>query len=357
MDAMNIFAIGSYTRHSSPSIDARGAGLSLIGRNSSGALELICSDSQLHNPTYAAWEPQSRTLYAVSELDGKKGAAASFRVDSSWNLHLESHCRSSSGSACHISLLADQNRLLTVSYGEGSLTGYELTGGHPSAVSHVHLYTGSGPDTARQSGSHAHQVLPSPFGPFIYVCDLGADTIWMHPLNDLNSPPRCALKLPGGYGPRHLAFAPNAAAAYILCELTPRLLAVDIDQISGEMTIRQDVEAAAFEHENAAAPAAVKVHPSGQTLAVSSRFDDSISVFAIPEEPQPAPLRLIERFSCGGKTPRDVEFDSSGGELLIANQDSHSITRRRFDEKTGAALKEWLPPFETGSPVCLVSLN
>ena len=121
------------------------------------------------------------------------------------------------------------------------------------------------------------------------------------------------------------------------------------------MRITQEIDTVAAERMGIAAPAAVKLHPSGRALAVSNRFDDTITVFAIDRES--GRLRYLDRFPCGGKTPRDIEFDPSGRMLFIANQDSHEISRRHFDPVTGAPGRDRAPALEIGSPVCILMLE
>jgi 6-phosphogluconolactonase len=99
------------------------------------------------------------------------------------------------------------------------------------------------------------------------------------------------------------------------------------------------------------------VHPSGKTLVVSNRFDDSITVFRIIREKVKVHLEEVENFSTRGKTPRDMTFSPSGEWLLIANQDSNDIQVKAFDPGEGMTLDKWAEPFETGSPVCLVVLD
>jgi 6-phosphogluconolactonase (cycloisomerase 2 family) len=170
------------------------------------------------------------------------------------------------------------------------------------------------------------------------------------------------LKLPPGSGPRHLAFDTEGRHAYVLCELSPVLYVCSVDSETGELRITQELEAADPQSGDTAAPAAVKLHPSGKTLAVSSRFDDRISVFSINREGAGSEFRgnavlsLVDRFSCRGKTPRDITFSPDGSLLFIANQDSHNISCRNFNPSSGLPGYGWAEEVSTGSPVCIVML-
>jgi len=223
-------------------------------------------------------------------------------------------------------------------------------------------YTGNGPVTERQASPHAHQVLPGPLGNFLYVCDLGSDTAWRHSTDSFQKPPSAALKVPPGYGLRHLVFGLHGKYAYVLCELQPILLVCSINPQTGEMTILQELQTVTSENMNIAAPAAVKFHPSGRTLAVSNRFDDTVAFFSISRSGytdaagKSAVLSLVDRFSCRGKTPRDITFSPDGSRLFIANQDSHNISCRNFDIITGPPGVDWGEELFTGPPACIVML-
>ena len=352
---MSLIAVGSYTDHQSSQIDARGKGVTLLRRSDTGGeLTVIGTDSSVRNPTYLSWDASRRFLYTVSEVDGGDGAAAVFSIDENGKIRHISSRPSGAGSGCHLQVFPDKEALAAVSYHKGRIAWFPLTDGMPAPPLHIHSYRGSGPDTERQRGAHAHQVMRSPWADRYYVCDLGSDCIWMHDADHMDRSPQPALAVPPGYGPRHLAFDPLVPAAYILCELVPKILVVSVSAESGKMHIVREFESSAEE----SAPAAIKIHPSGKTLAASNRFVDTVAVFGIErgnDEPTPA-LNLIERFPCGGQVPRDIEFSADGSQLFIANQESHTITVQRFDKETGrpAALSHESIPI--GSPVCILCL-
>ncbi len=351
-----IFAVGSYTNHSSPSIDARGRGISIYKWDTGNDTYRVISEYQnIRNPSYLSWDRDSRRLYAVSEVDDGAGAIAAFDLDKNGFLTFLGQQKGPGRAGCHLTVLPGENRLFAVSYSDGRLTGYVLNNGGVGPVILNHSYKGSGPERSRQKSPHAHQVLPGPDANRIYVCDLGSDTVWMHHLDALAEPPLTALRVPSGYGPRHLAFDPSGQFAYVLCELVPRLLVASVDPVSGEMSIIRELDTVDSKMTELSAPAAVKIHPSGRTVAVSNRFDDTIAVFdtGYPGSPD---LSLVDRFSCRGKTPRDITFSPDGSRLFIANQDSHTITHCSFDVSTGMPLNVWGSEINTGSPVCIVML-
>jgi 6-phosphogluconolactonase len=365
---MNMFAVGSYTHRVISGVPARGRGISIVEwdtdrQGSSAGFEVLGEYSDIRNPTYLSWDYRARLLYSISETKEGKGAAAAFEAAPDGSLEYLDATAGSGRPYCHITALSESHLLFAASYSGGGITGYSLDQGRPGEAVLDVLYSGRGPNPSRQESSHAHQVMKSPFGSVLYVCDLGTDTVWMHRLDALKEPPVPALRVPAGYGPRHLAFDPVAPASYLLCELVPKLLAVRIDTLTGLMTITGELDAAPDTAAGTAAPAAVKVHPSGRVVAVSNRFDDTVSAYLIRRgkgvdgrSPE-VTLEQADRFPCGGLTPRDITFTPDGGALLIANQDSHTLTCRFFDPLTGLPQNRWGPVLETGSPVCVVMLD
>ena len=82
---------------------------------------------------------------------------------------------------------------------------------------------------------------------------------------------------------------------------------------------------------NTAAEVAISL--DGNFLYASNRGEDSLVVFAIA--PADGALTLVQRISCGGKTPRHFTLDPSERWLLCGNQDSATITIFRRDSASG----------------------
>ena len=356
---MSRFALGCYTRHAR--LDARGRGVVIVDWDEeTDRHRILDTGSGIENPSYLHWQSGSRMLYTLSETEERHGAAAAYRLSDAGKLERLRQQEGRGRSDCHLTVLPGRRRLYTTSYSDGRLTSYELTNRGVGPVVMSRRYDGRGPNAERQEASHAHQVTLSPYGPHLYVCDLGADAVWLHAVDsadDETRPPIKALAVPPGCGPRHLAYDPVLPAAYVQCELIARLLVTAIDPDTGEMTILEEHDTSAPDRMDISAPAAVKVHPSGRTLALSNRFDDTIAVFAIDRSSGTPALNLAGRFPCGGNAPRDIEFNRTGTRLFIANQDSHVLTCRHFDGESGLPADGWAEPMETGSPVCVVMLD
>ncbi len=349
-----LFAVGSYTVPGS-----RGISIYEWDEPANNG-RLLSEYHDIRNPSYLSWDSTSRVLYAVSEMDEDFGAVAVFEIEEDGSLIFSGQQKGPGRAACHLAVLHNPDRLFAASYSDGRFIGYELENGKIGPVFLNHIYRGNGPVAGRQDSPHAHQVLPDLHERFIYVSDLGSDTVWMHSLKALEQTLSAALKVSPGYGPRHLALDPDGRHAYILCELVPVLLVCTINPDTGKMTVIQELDTVVQDKMKMTAPAAVKLHPSGHTLAVSNRFDDTIAVFGISRSSasgeDKVKLSLAGRFSCLGKTPRDITFSPDGSRLLIANQDSHNICSRNFNVVTGLPREGWGEEISTGSPVCIVIL-
>ena len=109
---MTRFAIGSYTVH--PTLDARGRGISIVDwdEETDTCREVSVSDA-VTNPSYLARGNRPDRIYAVSEVDDRMGAAAAFSLGSAGDLQYLGQSSGRRKSACHITILPVQKRILT----------------------------------------------------------------------------------------------------------------------------------------------------------------------------------------------------------------------------------------------------
>ncbi|QEN09576.1 lactonase family protein [Oceanispirochaeta crateris] len=353
----NIFASGCYTEKSNIP-NACGEGIVLLSLDDkTGRLSKLTVTEGVKNPSYLDWDRDSQTLYAITENPSGEGEVRSFFRKPDNTLVLSSLQVGPGQAGCHIKAVKQLHRIFAASYRGGSLKSYFLEEGHVGPSLCFIEYSGCGPDADRQGTPHAHQVLPGPDNAYLYVCDLGSDRVWIHDAQKSDLPIISSFIVPPGYGPRHLAFDPEGKYAFILCELVPRLLVVRLNREDGSLVLEQDLSTVGEDSTGGAAPAAVKVHPSGKTVAVSNRFDDTITIFKIQRNPGALSLKVAESFSSRGKVPRDICFSPSGRWLLMAHQDSNDVQIREINPENGLTKEYWSEPLSLGSPVCLIPLD
>ena len=252
--------------------------------------------AETKNPSFLAIHPNRHFLYAVGEVDDfggtKAGAVSAFRLEpESGKLILLNQQPSGGAGPCHLAVDASGKCVLVANYGSGSVAAIPVQAdgrlGAPDAAIQHH---GSSVNAQRQSGPHAHFIIPDPGNRFALACDLGLDKVLVYRLNpgdaaapilQPNDPPAVSLK--PGSGPRHLAFHPNGRFAYLISEMGWTLTGFSYDGQRGELKDFQTVSTVPpdFSGENLAAE--IQVHPSGKFVYGSNRGHNSIVVFAVDE--------------------------------------------------------------------------
>ncbi|CAM5302973.1 hypothetical protein GCM10010329_61070 [Streptomyces spiroverticillatus] len=297
-----------------------------------GALTALGATDAVADPSYLALSADGRLLYAVSETE--EGAAAAFDLADALPRPLGEPVPVGGSSPTHLALAA--GHLVTANYGSGSVTVLPLrTDGTPDAASGVLHHRGSGPDTDRQQGPHAHQVLPDPSGRWVLSVDLGTDSVRVCALGTgtgaLTVHAEAALR--PGTGPRHLAFHPTGAYAYVVNELTPTVTVCRWEAATGTLTPLSEAPLLPEETaERSYASEGVVAH-DGRFLWVANRGHDSISVLELTDGGAGAVLRTT--VPCGGHWPRDLALDPTGSRLYAANERSGDVTWFDVDPASG----------------------
>jgi 6-phosphogluconolactonase (cycloisomerase 2 family) len=154
-----------------------------------------------------------------------------------------------------------------------------------------------------------------------------------------------------GSGPRHLVFHPSQLWAYIANELDSTVTACSFDAATGQLVPFQIVSGLDDSYIGNSRNSEIEVHPSGKTLYVSNRGEDTIGVFSI--ESETGRICLIQSMPCGGKTPRFFALMPEGRFMQVLNEDSDSIVTLSVDAQSGM-LSETGQSQPCGSPVCMV---
>ncbi|TWF91804.1 6-phosphogluconolactonase (cycloisomerase 2 family) [Streptomyces brevispora] len=310
-----------------------------------GALTVLGATDAVPDPSYLALGrgsgPGGAVLYAVSETE--QGAAAALDISHDVPRPIGAARPVNGDSPTHLALAG--GHLITANYGSGSVTVLPvLADGSIGAACSVLQHEGSGPDTGRQQGPHAHQVLPDPSGNWVLSVDLGTDSVRICALD----PDTGALRLHGetllrpGSGPRHLAFHPEGAHAYVLNELEPTLTVCRWDAAAGVLETVDETSVLPVEAtgDTAAAsyPSEVVVSHDGRFLWVANRGHDSISVLTLDATGEKA--SLVTTVSCGGHWPRDLALDPTGRRLYAANERSGNVAWFTVDPETGIPSQE-----------------
>jgi 6-phosphogluconolactonase len=347
------FYVGTYT-DKSPS---RGIYTGTLDADTGklGPLELA---SPAKNPSFLALAPDGKFLYAIAATNG--GSVAAYRVENDGHLTWLNDLPAGSG-GCHVAVDATGKNVFVANYGGGSVASFQTqTNGALAKRTALIPFNGAGPDPQRQSKPYAHSTYTDAGNRHLYACDLGTDSVWLFDWNAATgtlkpaNPP--AAKVPPGSGPRHLAFTPDQAFAYVNGEMGMNVTAFARDPQTGALTARQtlstlppDVDA------NGLTTAEIFCHPSGKYLYVSNRDvighgRDSLAVYAVGAD---GTLTWLQNAPAGVKVPRGFNLDPTGRWLVVGGQGDNQITVHKIDAATGR-LSPTGQTAAVGAPVCVI---
>ncbi|MDF2848751.1 MAG: lactonase family protein [Oerskovia sp.] len=310
------------------------------------------------SPSFVALAPGGARLYAVSETE--EGAVSGFEVTPGGGLTPLGTAPSGGTYPCH--LVATDDAVRVANYGDGTFAVLPLdASGAPTAPLRLG-HRGTGPDTERQEGPHAHFVAEVAGEPV--VVDLGTDELRAYPRSlaelrslaegpDGASPARIAATFPGGAGPRHLAVldgAPGTSAAlFVATELDARVyVLVPAGDGAFEVVASVEATAAPLPEGGRNYPSHVALSADGSRLFVAIRGADVLSTFAVtrtvtgPDGAAPV-LEHLADTPLGGAWPRHFAVLAPAGDgtpeadlVVVANQNSSNLAVLRIDRADGA---------------------
>ena len=345
---MTIFAFsGSLTRPAPQYAEANGQGLTVFRfDDETGRLEVVSETGGIDDTAWVSVDVARRRLYATSEVSGADQSwVAGYAIDPvTGALSAINRQPTGGGEACHASQSPDGKSLFVANYNGATPTGMPdqsmsvlpigeggVLGSSIASVRHV----GHGPNANRQTAPHAHCVVPSPDGRFVYVADLGIDRIVVYAIGEnggLSPRPESDLALPPGLGPRHIVFRPDGRMLFMVSELIPTVISIAVDPATGKLT-QLNAFSIASRDGGVVQPAGILLSADSRFLFVGLRQCDEVLGLSI--DANSGALRQTGRWPSGGKTPRDFALTPSGRHLLVANQDSDLITVFGVDRATG----------------------
>jgi 6-phosphogluconolactonase len=284
------------------------------------------------NPTYLAWSPSRKFMYAVNEAG--PGRVAAFAINpQDGALTKINDASSAGGGPCHVSVHPGGKWVFAANYGSGTI-----------GVLAVKPDGGVGEPEQLVPGKNAHQMFADASGKYVFVPCLGSNHVAQYVFDDAtgkltpNNPPTVATAV--GAGPRHLAFHPSGKFAYLINELDSTITSMTYDAEKGLLSPIETLPTlpeGAVKKGNSTAH--VLVTPSGKFVYGSNRGNDSIVIYAV--NAQTGKLTLVGHETGGGeiKIPRDFTLDPSGKYLLAASQKTGIVTIFRCDAEKGTLEK------------------
>ncbi len=346
--------IGTYTKGDSEGIYAYRFDAA------SGRLSSLGAVAKIREPSFLAIHPNSRFLYAASEIDDfdadKSGSVSAFEIDRESGGLTPLNTVSSKGAwPCHLNVDQTGKILAIANYLSGTVATISLgDDGKLGSVAAAIQNSGSSVHPSRQQGPHSHSVNFSPDNRYLISSDLGLDQVLVFRVDpesgalEANDPAFAKIN-PGG-GPRHFAFHPSGKYGYVNNEMQSTVTAFNWDAGEGSLREIQTISTLPEDFTERNSTAEIEVHPSGKFLYGSNRGHDSIAVFAIDEAD--GKLTAVERVSTQGKTPRSFAIDPTGQFLFAVNQNTNNLVLFRIDQQTGRLTQEG-EPLPVPSPVCV----
>ncbi len=322
-----------------------------------GGLRHAATVKGISNPSFLAIDPKKRFLYAANEsgdFAGKKGGGVTaFAIDQKTGALRKLNEQHSPGVPCHVSVHPSGKFVFAANYGGGNVVIYPVRAdGGLVEASDVAQHAGTGGDPKRQTGPHAHCIIPDAAGRHAFAPDLGIDKVMIYRIDTKNGkfvPNGFAATKPGA-GPRHFDFHPSGKFAYVINELDSTITAFAYDEAKGALNELQAISTLPKDFSGTSYCADIHVHPSGRFVYGSNRGHNSIVAFAIDQGS--GKLNPIAHESTQGKWPRNFGIDPTGAFLLVANQNTDNVVTFRIDQQSGK-LTATGQTIEIPSPVCL----
>lgn len=278
-------------------------------------------------PSYLAWSPDRRTMYAVDSAPGGDLVRAWRIAAQDGALDPLSKQLSGGKGTCHVSVHPSGRWVYAASYTSGHVAVLPVMpdGGLGAALQ------------VERAGEKAHMAITDPAGKFLFVPCLGSDWIAVYGIDPatgaLAEPVTAAL--PPKAGPRHLAFHPHGRFAYVLNELASSLTRFAFAAETGTLSDPRTVTAlpAGFTGKNSGAH--LVITPDGRFLYASLRGHDSLAVFGLDAASGEATLLGHETGGGEIRTPRNFTLDAGGRFAFVASQGADLLTIFRVDAASG----------------------
>ena len=385
----DILYVGTYTEIVAGDFGGHGKGISCYEFDAEkGDLKLLNNQFQV-NPSYLSItsimhssnneleNKSSKYLFAVSEvLASKKPVIHTYTINDNYSLSLIDTKTIEGGCPCHIHYFKNtdgQSYTATACYETGNLVIHTINNSEPINIYH----TGSSQHASRQTSAHAHCACFDIQSNKLLVCDLGLDQVKVYSVQKtiedktnnktknnigFDVVEQQIISLPAGSGPRHICFDESYAYGFIINELTGSVTIIKHSAEKKEYETKGnfDVSGQLNESVNASTSidtdlggAAIRVSAGGKFIYTSIRSDNTIRLFEF--NPITESLSFIASYPTEGSTPRDFTLDSTGKWLLVAHQDSDTISIFNVNSYNGTlSFHKTVNNIE--SPVCLAWL-
>jgi 6-phosphogluconolactonase len=342
------------------------------------------------NPAFSRFHPKLNVVYTCTEDCDNNGKVFAFAVGPNGELtQLGQPVDAGGTSTCYLTIDRACKHMLLVNYWDSTLGVVPIsseTGAFSGPIQHLydpkdgkqmvaagrcnggvnHSQNDQSTIRMRQADPHSHAIVLDPYiGTVAYVPDLGKDLVREFYYDQNGGKIEIELNvIPSGLctghpdGPRYISFHPTYNIAYVINELSSTVAVFEVDkaflkelaaasergedmtQFKGRSSLRlvQSIKTIPTAFPTTMNTCGrICVHKSGSFVVVSNRGHQSIAVFRVlTKGSKRGELKSVGYYHTRGETPRHFQFDASGQYLLVANQDSDSISVFSFNMSSGA---------------------
>ena len=304
------------------------------------------------NPSYLAFSPDKKSVYAVNET-GTESTISAFAFDKEKEtLTFINKVNVCGGDPCFVN--CTDKHVFTANYSGGSISVFgRNSDGSLTDTLEVIRHTGKNFGRGKFGPSNVHQVMFSPDGKYLIVTNLGTDRVFSYAYNPEggNEVLKCTnqIMVKKHSGPRHTVFSKDGKYLYLVQELDASVTAFSVGD-EGKLNIIQETTLVT---DNTKKNGAADIHlsPDGNYLYATNRGEaNNISCFKVKKDGR---LVMQEQYSTNGNGPRNFTITPDGKFVFVGNQKTDNITVFSRNIRNGK-LKMLDEKVEQGAPVCLL---
>ncbi len=313
-------------------VSGRGPEIISFTLDSSGKLTEVARAPGGSNPSFLAFSPDHKNLYAVNE-GGGGGKVLSFAIDTATGKLTKTGEGSmgAAGGACHLCVHPSGKWIFTASYGSGHVTvlPVKADGSVGDAVD------------VQMAGKNAHQTVVNKDGSYLFVPTLGIDQVQVYRVDAATGKLTQATSIPmaKGSGPRHCALSADEKHLYVIAEYGNSVTTFLNE--GGKVGFKDlgtvPMLPADFTGKNSCAH--IVIAPDGKTIYGSNRGHNSLAIFRVSDDG--AKLTLVGHETAGGEIniPRNFSLTPDGKLALVASQKGDVVSVLKVDPATGLLTK------------------
>ncbi len=324
--------------------------------STTGATTFVSKFSGTTNPEYIAITKNEKFVYVTNENHkDKPGEVSAFSFDKKKGaLTFLNKTESGGDDPCYVDVDTTGKWIVVANYSGGNLSALKTNAdGSLMPLAQTIDHQGYSTNFERQSKPHVHCATFSPDGKYVFANDLGTDKVYQYKFDSKNdqqplNEEAVTTDVPDGSGPRHITFHPNKKYAYLINELSGKIIAYQYND--GVLTEIQTIISDNTGGKEDKGSADIHITPNGQYLYTTNRAKaNDISIFRVGST---GLLTELGHQSVLGIHPRNFTIDPTGKFLLVANRDTNNIVVFNIMKSTGMLVA--MPnQIQVDKPVCL----